>query len=86
MIMAMCSDNQENNRMTKKSLLEVAIGSHVNHSNKLEFTDDELELVQGWLDDTVGISQVAIAINKQTSQQCYSFLARGCKKLYQSSK
>ena len=67
--------------MTKMTLLEKAIALLPPKSRKANFSNEELELIEAWLNGKVGHGQVSRATGR-SSTALYSFLATGAHHLW----
>jgi hypothetical protein len=67
----------------KTSLLEKTQQVGDKTTQRRNYSEEELEVVQAWLDNEVTITQIMKALNKSTGYT-YTFLAIGCRELYRN--
>lgn len=72
--------------MSKETLLErakkVKNGKHV----KRKYTEEELELVEAWLNDEVSNKAVIETMKLDQGVGIYTFIAFGCRQLFQRTR
>lgn len=68
-----------------KSLVEKAKEIQAVNTRANFYNEEELELVQAWLDDIVTLKQVMQVMKKSTAS-VYVFLAMGARELYRRAK
>lgn len=71
--------------MAKKSLLKQAQETVALHKGAHIYSEEELELVEAWLNGNIQLSKMAKVLNIRNTSQVYVWIAMGCRQIFSSN-